>query len=178
MRPSFLLVFFFFFTLTHLQAQKIEVEREIKSDRMPKSALSFLSREFPGQKKRLKFYREASADVISYEAKFLYRKEKYSVEFFQDGRLMDIEKEIVFNTIPDSIQNSIECDLAKRFRKYKIVRAQSNQNLSKLVGYEFVLRASLRGQKAQHMYECFYRIENGSQSCERIIGRASNFIFY
>jgi hypothetical protein len=56
--------------------------------------------------KRVKFYKESDGDKISFEAKFKYKKQHFSVEFFASGVLEDIE--ILINKKKYSIK-SIRC---------------------------------------------------------------------
>ena len=119
----------FIFTIagnTPLQAQKVEVEKQIAQGEFPKKALGLILQDFPGAKK-MKFYRETVADSTTYEAKFRWNASRYSVEFLPNGSLMDIEKKIKLQTIPLATLTRIRSQWTEDFKKVKVIKCQEQK---------------------------------------------------
>lgn len=105
------------------QPTKQEVEESIRQQQMPKEALSLLE-ELLEDARKVRYYRERDGDQLSYESKFIWQGDTYSVEFFPDGALMDIEKLIDFDELPKITQNNIADYLRQHFDKTSIKRLQ------------------------------------------------------
>lgn len=125
-----------------LFAQKIEVEKRISRNAFPSASLQWLVKEFPGLRKD-KYYKEYHADTINYEAKFCWKKERYSVEFLKDGSLKDIEKQIKFTSIHSDIRQKITARLDSDFKRWKVSRCQEQQVSGiDLLRYEIEVKGS------------------------------------
>ncbi len=74
--------------------------------------------------KYLKYYKETDGDKQSFEVKFKYKKEHYSVEFDTLGKLEDIEIVIKKKHLPNTIKASIFKYFADSFSKVSIVKVQ------------------------------------------------------
>ncbi len=105
-----------------LGQQKFEKETRIKSNTVPQPALDCVD-QF-SDAKRIKWYREESQDGITLEAKFKMLDTKYSVEFDQTGKLLDLEVLTAFSYLEESVQNSIETYLNKTYNDYQIDKVQ------------------------------------------------------
>lgn len=118
-----LFLFVFFISLAPLFAQqKFEKEFRIKKSEAPTKALEFIKS--VNLKNKLKWYAEESNDGKTYEVKTCFRKYKYSIEFSENGKVLDIEKTIKLKQLEVLTQQKIKQSLSKRFKKYKIKKLQ------------------------------------------------------
>ena len=85
-------IIFLFCFLSHLTYAQVKIEKEsrVVSNDVPEIAIKWLEDVFD-HKKKLKWYFEISADSHSYEAKFIRKGKKFSVEFSEEGIIEDIE---------------------------------------------------------------------------------------
>ncbi len=81
------------------QAVKNEMETSIQPHQMPEKAMLLLQ---PVLKDalRVRHYQETDGEQITYESKLQWKGDFYSIEFKQDGSLLDIEKLVKFRTLP------------------------------------------------------------------------------
>ena len=89
--------------------QKYEKEYRITTEDLPTEALNYINA-FPFDKK-IKWYREEGLNTSSIEAKTRYKKQKYSIEFSNDGTLEDVEIKIPFKSIPAKTKSAITAEL-------------------------------------------------------------------
>lgn len=104
-------------------SQKQEVEKRISAKRFPSEALSQLADSFAGLR-QVKYYLELNGADTSYEAKFKWKRARYSVEFLPNGSLMDVEKKVKFGSLPTSFQAMVEQQLGHDFKKFKVKKCQ------------------------------------------------------
>ena len=104
------------------QAQKIEKESRIASEKVPTKALEFIFNATASSK--IKWYYEKNELGNSYEAKFLLKKQKVSVEFDLKGNLQDVEIEISKSKIPSKIRKQMRKYFKIYFNKYRILKVQ------------------------------------------------------
>ncbi len=108
----------------HLSAQeKIERERGIGADDVPKQAVKWLDDAFEGEKK-VQWYEEQSADKLSYEAKFDWNQHFYSVEFDSEGIIEDIEVVQKWEDLPENVQTELKKFFKKTFSRHRIEKIQ------------------------------------------------------
>ena len=101
---------------------KYEKEFRIKEKYVPSVALNFVdSMTFDS---KVKWYKEIGLNRITIEAKAKYKKERYSIEFFENGVFQDVEIEIKPYKIPYSTFSKISGFLSQRHKKYKIEKVQ------------------------------------------------------
>lgn len=105
------------------QEKKQEVETSIKKSDLPEEALSILN-QFWNDEKKADFYREFDGQSISYEAKFKLNNYLHSIEFDENGTLLDIELLINFDKIPKNTGNAIKSYLNDQYTKFRITRVQ------------------------------------------------------
>ena len=103
--------------------QKFEKESKISLGEFPDSAMSLLNKNYP-ERGNTKYFREISQDSITYEAKFNLDGEKYSVEFFSNGSLMDVEKEIPWKSMDENLKENLEEKFNTDFNRYKVDKVQ------------------------------------------------------
>lgn len=172
------LILIFIFAVTpffsSLFAQKMEQEKNIKEEDFPQLALKYLKDHFEGSRK-IKFYQEISTDSLTYEAKFKWNKFRYSVEFFPDGRLMDIEKRIPFSSIPVEVTNNIKEKWEEDFKKYKISKCQE-QSSNAGTRYEIELKGKNEDDRA--LYEYLFDSNGAFIQKREIILRTTDMTLY
>src|SRR5690606_22558297 len=99
---------------------KQEKEQRIKKEQFPDKALELLE-EYLEDARRIRFYIEMENGEKGYEAKFKKGKLHYSVEFFENGELEDVEIIIATKDIPNDSWNAIEEHLGSKFPGYRII---------------------------------------------------------
>jgi len=102
---------------------KNEKEERIKASHFPESAKTLI-KSLPKDCKHLKFYKETDNDKRSYEIKFKYKKQRFSLEFSEDGKIEDIEVLIKFKKVKKSTRNKIEDYLKNNYQKHKLIKIQ------------------------------------------------------
>ncbi|CAM1344741.1 hypothetical protein [Tenacibaculum amylolyticum] len=170
----FFSVLFCFISLNVISQFKFEKEYRIKQSEVPHTATSFVRKIKPTGK--IKWYVEESQQGKTFEAKFTYLSKKFSVEFFKDGKLADIEVKTLFPKIPKETQSTIKEELYKEFKKFKIRKTQiqykgseeelinyfqehkTEKNLT--INYEIVLDG--KSQKGYQRYEFLFNT-NGNK---------------
>ncbi|MGV6830641.1 MAG: hypothetical protein ACWA5P_03640 [bacterium] len=92
MRFHRLIIFLIVFSTLNWSYSQNKNEREfrIKEEALPTAIKETLSL-FPKNTKRLKFYKEQDGEKESYEVKFKFQRQWYSVEFDTNGILEDVE---------------------------------------------------------------------------------------
>jgi len=133
-----------------LQAQKIEHEKRIPPSAFPKSAIQYLNSKFP-ESRKVKLYKETSTDSITYEAKFKWEKDWYSVEFLPQGDLLDIEKQIKFKDVPEKTRQRIIDYWDKSLKKFKVTRCQE-QTSDEGIRYEIEIKEKNEEETAYFEY--------------------------
>ena len=121
MKPT-LTVLLLAIALIGYSQEKIEVEERIKKKDVPANALAWIEKTFD-LNKRVKWYFEETSGKISYEAKFYYDYQKYSVEFSSDGTIEDVEIVYRLSELDPEDKKSLTKALNK-IRKSKINKIQ------------------------------------------------------
>lgn len=104
------------------QDQKYEKESRLAASAVPEPALDFIKK-LPISKK-IKWYKEEQIGSYSVEAKFKWKKRKYSVEFDSTGQLEDIEVQINSQKIPTAIKSNISTALGDTFTCFCVQKVQ------------------------------------------------------
>jgi hypothetical protein len=102
--------------------QKYEKESRLKEKEVPSKALDLIEALEVEEKKR--WYLEEALDHKSIEAKFRFNDKKYSIEFDTMGNLEDIEIQVKWNDLSQSLRDSITTHLEKDCKKAKIRKVQ------------------------------------------------------
>ncbi len=111
------------YTSSFAQGVKQEKETSIARSAMPQQAILLL-KELLADARKVNYYYETDGNQVSYECKLQWYGNTYSIEFFEDGSLMDIEKLINIGALPEKVRNTIQSYLAEHFQKTKIRRLQ------------------------------------------------------
>ncbi|MBK7873616.1 MAG: hypothetical protein IPJ74_24595 [Saprospiraceae bacterium] len=135
--------------LAILAQQKFEREDRIKDASVPAQALAFI--DSTKVDSRIKWYQEESHLGITIEAKFKYKKSRYSIEFDSTGIIQDIEIEI--KTLPKAVLERMNKELDSVFNKYKFQKIQLHYN-----GSEAVLAGVFEQEDMSNRLNTYYEI--------------------
>ncbi len=107
---------------THSMWSQTKDEREFRVEMhaFPVVGQSIL-KELPKTVKRLKLYKEIDGEKISYEAKFKYKKNRYSLELDTNGTIEDIEMIVKEKSLPMDV---IELYFQSHYIKFTIIKIQ------------------------------------------------------
>ncbi|NBC02156.1 MAG: hypothetical protein GVY20_00475 [Bacteroidetes bacterium] len=120
-----LLSILFLSQVSFAQDLKEEVENSIDKDEMPASALDALEDFLEDQiVTDANYYRETDGETTTFEAKLYWQDYQYSIEFTDEGLLLDIEQLIEFNEIPEGIQGRITQIMEEQFSRFRMTRVQ------------------------------------------------------
>ncbi len=123
---KFIKYFFLFFILFLSQiifAQfKYEKEVRLKPSQVPIEMYDYVKSLVPSTKVR--WYLEYGFDNKTYEAKFKHQGQTYSVEFFDNGLLKDVEILIAVSDIEAALFEKIDAKLRAELSDYRIIRLQ------------------------------------------------------
>lgn len=128
---------FLFVSLSFSQS-KNEKEERISASEFPEIAKSYFNI-ISQDVNYLKYYKETDGDKKSFEVKFKYKKEHYSVEFDTLGQLEDIEIVIKKKHIPKKIYNTISDYLNSNYKRFTMVKVQKQYiNTSNKTDKQFI----------------------------------------
>lgn len=102
---------------------KNEQEERVDLDKFPDTAISLI-KTLPKDCKKFKFYKETDNDHKSFEVKFKYNKQRYSIEFATSGMIEDIEVTVKFKSLQKTAKATVEVYFEKEFEKTKILKTQ------------------------------------------------------
>lgn len=105
------------------QAEKIEVERSINKSEMPALALETLDEFWPNLD-NIRYFYETDGDSETFEAKLEWMGKQYSIEFTENGGVIDVEQLIDMSEISTDKAEAISNYLQKEFKRVKITRLQ------------------------------------------------------
>lgn len=111
-----------FISIDFFAQEKFEKEYRIQSTEVPKKAVELVQKWNFSSK--VKWFAEESNDGISFEAKVKFKGTLHSIEFSENGTILDVEKIVKFSKLPKNIQESIEKALSNNFQKFKITKIQ------------------------------------------------------
>ena len=120
---KFSLLLLLFASIICYSQEKNEKEERISASEFPLIARTYFNT-ISQDVNYLKFYRETDGDKKSFEVKFKYKKEHYSVEFDTLGKLEDIEVVIKKRHVPKVPKAAIWKYFENNFRKTTIVKVQ------------------------------------------------------
>lgn len=124
MKKSILFLIFMSFTTHFLWSQtKNEQEERVSLNAFPSKAITVINT-LPNTCKRLRFYKEIDGSKESFEVKFKYKKQRYSIEFSTDGTIEDIEVITKLKHIDDTVKTTIKNYYKTSFLKHKFIKLQ------------------------------------------------------
>jgi hypothetical protein len=120
---KYLYLFLILCLSNNLQAQiKYEKEVRLKRSQVPVEIFDYVNALAQGAKVR--WYSQYGIDNKVYEAKFKYQGKNYSVEFFDNGLLKDVEILIDVTEIEAALFEKIDTKLKAELSDYRITRLQ------------------------------------------------------
>ncbi len=119
---TLLLTVFLLGTITINAQAKDEHEVRIDLHEFPKKAITVI--EAMPQLKKLKLYKETDSVKISYEAKFKYKKNHYSLEFNTNGDIEDIELLIKKKQLTSKLNNALKAFFKNNYKSYNYIKIQ------------------------------------------------------
>ncbi len=135
---------------------KQEQEQRIKKEQFPDKALELLE-EYLEDARRIRFYIEMENGEKGYEAKFKKGKLHYSVEFFENGELEDVEFIIATKDIPNDSWNAIEEHLGSKFPGYRIIKIQQQHQAKEGIDPKTIMHQAFQNLILPHInYEIVF----------------------
>lgn len=161
--------------LTELPAQKIEIERRVDKEVLPDRMLEYLDRHYEDTRST-RYYLEQTEDGKFYEAKFKYRRSRYSVKFRIDGSLYDVERQLKYKELPGAARDQIEKALSDKLQRWRIVKVQERLEKGQVMGYEI----EIKGKSSDHLgyFEAQFDREGKLQDLQTIEQRPNDFLFF
>jgi len=129
--------------LSLLAQVKQEQELRIKKEQFPESALELLE-EYLEDARRIRFYLEVENAEKGYEAKFKRGKLHYSVEFFENGELEDVEFIIKPRDIPNDSWKAIQDQLGSDYPGFRIIKIQQQHPASEGVDPKTIMHQAFQ----------------------------------
>lgn len=149
MRVIFLVCFLI--SVSVFSQEKIEREYRVNPNKVPAKSLQIVK--MWNFKKKVKWFKEESQDGKTYEAKVYYKKHKYSLEFAENGDLLDVEKTVRFKRLKKAVQIKINQILSREFKKYRIKKVQIQFKGSESAVYKNVFQIKNNNEKVIKNYE-------------------------
>lgn len=159
-----------------LFAQKIEVEKRVPEDELPVAALELLNERFDARKCK-RYYLESDGDTTNFEAKFKWQGECYSVEFFKNGQLKDIEKKVDFKKIPPATQAKINERFRQDFKKFKVKKVQE-QTMPGQNGRRYEIEVKGKNDEGTAYFEFLFEETGNLVERRKIILPSNNINLY
>jgi signal recognition particle GTPase len=189
--PLVLLLLLLLFFGSELQGQeKYERESRVRRSEVPAAALAFV--DSLDYTPRVRWYLEEGLSSNSFEAKFKKNQTRYSLEFSEEGRIEDIEKEIHRKDLNPQTRQAISEYLQNDCRRFRLTKIQrqytgSDQALfawlqqgsragTLVIRYEIVVRC--RSQEGVHLYEYLFDDKGRFLSRSRIVFSKSSHLEY
>jgi hypothetical protein len=102
---------------------KNEKEERVELKTFPEKAIKVLET-LPEDCKRLRFYKETDGSKQSFEAKFKYKKQRYSIEFNSSGTIEDIEVGLKPKDIENAVASEIRAYFKTTYKRSKLIKIQ------------------------------------------------------
>lgn len=151
------------------------MEKRVSSKEAPAPMLQFL-REKYSDMRRLKYYEERNESGRFFEAKFCYRKSRYSVKFTPEGQLVDTERKIKYRNVPADVARQISQQLDAEFQRFKVVKTQEILKNEQAVGYEL----EIKGKRDNELgfFEGQFDAKGRQESLRTIEQQPNDFLFF
>lgn len=157
----FMSIFFWLCFTGIAQEKKVESEQRVEQEFVPQESIEWLNEVFR-RPKQLKWYKETTSGITSYEAKFKQDGKKFSVEFSESGAFEDIEFIVRWKSLDNELRETLLQGMSG-FEKIKVKKVQeqwtSNQASQLAAGieegralqgitqkYELVIQAEKEGE--------------------------------
>ncbi|WKN30010.1 hypothetical protein PZB74_13650 [Porifericola rhodea] len=188
------------FTISHLalaQDEKKEYEEKIDESEIPETIKELLS-PMMEDARRIKYFREYDENHSGYEIEMVWEGKKLSIEFYDDGRLMDIEELISHKEIEDEAREAIDEYMDDTYKRHRMLRIQRQYTAEEeddededeeiiedfmegdtddlTIRYEIV--AQVKGEEKYGPYEFLFDDEGNTLKVQRIDRRSSDNVLY
>lgn len=174
------------------QETKNEKETSLKKSEVPISIQSYID-SLPTSSK-VKWFKQTDGESETYEVKFKQQNSIYSLEFDQEGNLLDVEKVVRWNEIDSVHRVAITKVLEQEFDKHKLQKIQiqyigtkescaqviSNPENAGQLDLEIHYEIELKGNN-QHfwgLYELLFSEDGKLELKRRIITRSTDNLNY
>ncbi|GAB4237100.1 MAG: hypothetical protein Tsb0034_12050 [Ekhidna sp.] len=172
------------------QESKFEKESRLKKGEFPKELIQLLD-SYLSESDRVRFYEEQSSDGKTFEVKFTYNGNRYSIEFLENLNLQDIEMEVQIDQVDSYVMDAIQDEL-KVFDKAKIEKCQVqftsenrtaseqitsaiNEQQGEVIKYELIVSGKKEKWKT---YEMLFDENGHLVSSKEVVKRSIDFILY
>lgn len=102
---------------------KLEVEQSIRRQDTPSQLLEILS-PFLEQAKRVRYFMQTGIDQVTWEVKMSYNGRQFSIEFFEDFQLKDVEELIRWRRLEGRVREPINKYYSDNYSRFRIKRFQ------------------------------------------------------
>lgn len=102
---------------------KREMEKSILAKEFPSKCLNRI-KPFLINAKKIRYYKEQSGERLTYEVKLKKEGRRFSIEFHQYCKLIDVEELVKFEKLDNKIQTQIKTFFKKHYEKSKMYRIQ------------------------------------------------------
>lgn len=162
MKKFKLMLLLFIFHFSFFAQQKFEKEYRIKSSEAPVKSLQIIK--MWNFNKKVKWFAEESNDGKTFEAKVVFKKYRYSIEFSEEGEILDVEKTVKFDELPIEMQQKIEQNLSKRFKSYSIKKVQIQYSGTESAMYNQVFKLEKVNEKVKINFEFILKAKKENEN--------------
>ena len=162
MKKFKLMLLLFIFHFSFFAQQKFEKEYRIKSSEAPVKSLQIIK--MWNFNKKVKWFAEESNDGKTFEAKVVFKKYRYSIEFSEEGEILDVEKTVKFDELPIEMQQKIAQNLSKRFKSYSIKKVQIQYSGTESAMYNQVFKLEKVNEKAKINFEFILKAKKENEN--------------
>ena len=147
-------------------------EKSIDEQKVPLPIKEYLKKEYPSSK--VKYYTEKDKDSTLYLVSVKDKGDVLHFEFYANGQLYEIEKEVEFEDLPPTTQSNITQYLKERFAKYNILQTQFvNPHLK--IEYELFIKG--KDKNGARFWEIYFDEKGTLIRSEEVIPNPINTMF-
>jgi len=106
----------------YAQPVKREYEKSVKPEALPTKVLE-IAAPFINDAEQVDYYEELNGEELFYEIKMEWKGKQLSIEFYENGQLMDIEQLITMDEVNEDARQPIQ-EYLDSYDRYKITRLQ------------------------------------------------------
>jgi len=106
----------------YAQNVKREYEKSVKPEALPDKVLE-MAAPFIKDAEQVDYYEELNGEELFYEIKMEWQGKQLSIEFYENGQLMDIEQLITMDEVNEDARQPIQ-EYLESYDRYKITRLQ------------------------------------------------------
>lgn len=180
MNRIILIVGFLLLSCNSWSQTKNEQEERVKLEALPETVIDLVNT-LPKECKRLRFYKETDGETQSFEVKFKYKKQHYSIECSTIGRVEDIEVIVEPKQIKTTAKSEIDAYFKENFQKSKLIKVQLQYvYTSTEVISVFVNNVLSKTNDLNVNYEIVAEVKSDSKRevCEFLFNENGSFVGY